>query len=207
MSERAEPSFSVFASSRERRLWGWTLAVVVAIYSTLGFAQTLSSELRDRGLISDLIWVGLFLIAVAVGVAGLSKRPGIAEIGVAVGVAGAYLIALLRMALPEERSHIIEYTVVALLMHEALLERNRGGRWAPYPALIALVAASLVGLFDECIQFYLPSRVFDTVDIGFNFLSALMAVTSSVVLRWVRVRAESAGRARFGGGGEGTDGA
>ena len=36
-----------FSSERERRLWAWTLAVVVAIYSTMGLARTLAGALRD----------------------------------------------------------------------------------------------------------------------------------------------------------------
>ena len=40
-----------FSSDRERRLWGWTLAVVGAIYSTLGLAGTLAGALSQ-----DLPW-------------------------------------------------------------------------------------------------------------------------------------------------------
>ena len=36
---------SLFSSERERRLWFWTLAVVAAIYSTLGLAATLEGKL------------------------------------------------------------------------------------------------------------------------------------------------------------------
>ena len=33
---------NIFSSYRERRLWLWVLAVMVAIYATLGLAQTLA---------------------------------------------------------------------------------------------------------------------------------------------------------------------
>ena len=39
----------LFASGRERRMWLWTLAVVVAIYSTLGLTGTLAEWLREHG--------------------------------------------------------------------------------------------------------------------------------------------------------------
>ena len=42
-------AMSLFTSDRERRLWLWTLAVVVAIYSTLGLAGTLAGALREQG--------------------------------------------------------------------------------------------------------------------------------------------------------------
>ena len=184
----------LFSSDRERRLWAWTLAVVVAIYSTLGLARTLAGELRDRGLISAAFWLGLLLVGAAVVTLGLKTRPRGAEIGVALGVAGAYLIAFLRMTVPEERSHLIEYTVVALFVHEALRERASHGRRVPVPALLAVLATVLVGVFDECIQLFLPNRVFDPFDMLFNFLAAVMAVTGSAALRWVRRRGARRGK-------------
>jgi len=183
-----EPSGSLFASDRERRLWAWTLAVVVAIYSTLGLARTLAGVLRDEGLLVASFAFGMVLVGATVVVLGLRKRPGAAEIGIALGIAAAYFMVMLRMALPEERTHLIEYGVVAVFIHEALKERARQGRRVPIPALLAIAAASVVGVIDECIQAFIPSRVFDPEDILFNFLAALMAVVSSVALSWARRR-------------------
>ena len=59
---------------------------------------------------------------------------------------------------------IIEYSVVALLVHEALTERASQGRRVPVPALLAVLATTLVGGLDEGIQELLPSRVFDPLD-------------------------------------------
>ena len=38
---------SPFTSDRERRLWSWVLAVIVAIYSTLGLAGTLAEHIAE----------------------------------------------------------------------------------------------------------------------------------------------------------------
>ena len=42
---------SLFTSDREPRLWLWTLAAIVAIYSTLGPAGALVGALRERSLL------------------------------------------------------------------------------------------------------------------------------------------------------------
>ena len=173
---------SFFTSERERCLWIWALVVLAAIYATLGLAQTLAGLLRDEGLISDAFWVGLLLLAAAVVVQGLKRRPGGLEIGVALGVAGAYLIAFLRLTIPEERSHLIEYSVVALLIYEALSERKRQGRRVPMPAVLAVAATALLGWLDEAIQLFLPDRVYDLRDVGFNALAGVMAVVGSAAL-------------------------
>ena len=177
---------SLFSSNRERRLWIWTAVVVAAIYSTLGLARTLVEHLGNDFVSVWLFLLGCLLVLLTVVTQGLKVRPGGAEIAVALGVAAAYLLILVRMSVPTERSHLVEYGVVAVFIHEALTERKRQGRRVPVPALLAIVAASLVGLVDEGIQKLIPSRVYDPVDILFNVLAAVMAVTASVALRRAR---------------------
>lgn len=177
---------SVFVSDRERRLWLWTLAVVVAIYSTLGLARTLAGVLRDQDLQAVFFVLGMLLVMATIVALGLRTRPGGAEIGVVLGVAAAYLMIFLRMAIPEERTHLIEYGVVAAFIHEALKERASHGRHVPVPALLAILATALVGGLDELIQAFLPSRVFDAQDIMFNVLAGVMAVGARLALERAR---------------------
>jgi hypothetical protein len=179
---------ALFSSTRERRLWFWTLAVVVAIYATLGLARTVSGALRDRELLDTTFFLAFIVILVSIVALGLKTRPGVAAVGVGLGVAAVYLMVFLRMAIPEERTHLVEYSVVAVLMFEALKERSSNGRHVPRPALLAISVTALVGTLDEVIQAVMPSRVFDPVDIGFNVLAAVMAVTATVVLARVRRR-------------------
>ncbi len=190
MSEKSDAPVPLFSSDRERRLWGWTLAVLAAIYSTLGLASTLAGMLRDAGLLNAGVFVLACLMVLAAAVTqGLKKKPGRAEILVALGVSAAYLLVFVRMTSPVERSHLVEYGVVAVFVYEALRERAGNGRRVPVPALLAVVATSLVGAVDELLQLLLPSRVFDPVDILFNVVAAVMAVSASVALAWARRRA------------------
>ena len=142
-----------FSSRRERRLWLWTLAVVAAIYSTLGLANTLAWALRERGLLDVAsFWLGMLLVGATIVAFGLKARPGGLEIAVMLGVTAAYVLLLLRMVIPEERSHLIEYGVVGVFIYAALAERASQGRRVPLPPLLAIVATAALGLFDEGIQ-------------------------------------------------------
>ncbi len=181
----------MFSSDRERRLWLSALAVVVGIYSTLGLARTLAEELRDRELLDTAFVIGVLLLGVTVVTLGLKMRPGGAEIGVALGVAAVYLMVFARMAIPEERTHLIEYSLVAVLVYEALTERAGQGHHVPVAPLLAILAASLLGVLDEGIQAVLPSRVFDPIDILFNVLAGVMGVAASGALGWARRRRSS----------------
>ena len=184
-------SVAVFSSARERRLWLWTLAVVLAIYSTLALAQVLTRALLESGVLGASFPLVSFLVAMSLVTAtvvahGLKARPGGVQIAVALGVTAAYLLVFLRMAGPEERSHLIEYGVVGVFIYEALTERASHGRRVPAVPVLAILATAAIGLLDEFIQVFLPSRVFDPLDILFNLLAAAMAVGASVALAWAR---------------------
>lgn len=176
---------SFFSSHRERRLWLWALAAVAAIYATLGLASVLAGVLYNQGASAIAFLTFMFLIGVAVLTQGLKVRPAGREIGIALGMVVVYGFMFFRMSMPE-RSHLIEYTIVAVFIYEALSERASQGRRVPFPALLAILTTTLIGTLDETIQIFLPSRVFDPVDILFNFSAAVLAVTAMVVLRWAR---------------------
>lgn len=180
-----------FTSARERRLWTAAFFVVAGIYATLGLARTLSDELRARGLV-DAVWVtGLVVLAVVIGSLALRTRPGRREVLVAIGIAAVYLMLFARLAIPEERTHLIEYSLVAVLILEALRERASGGERVPNPSLLAVGTTATLGTVDELIQLFIPSRVFDPVDVAFNVLAAVLAVVGTAVLRRARQAASS----------------
>ena len=174
-----------YSSTRERRLWLLTLLIIAGIYLTLGIATTLVELSKLIPLIPIVGFLGGALAMLLVVLTqGLRVRPGGLELGVALGIAVVYYMVFLRMAIPE-RSHLFEYTIVGVFVYEALWERRSQGRFVPVPGIIAFIATSLVGLVDECIQYYLPSRHFEMDDIYFNCFAAFFAVLSMTVLRWV----------------------
>lgn len=180
---------SLFSSKREKSLWLWALAAVIALYSTLGLAGALAGRLLEGGLLQYFFIFGAVLVFSAILTQGMAVRPGGMEIAVSLGLAAAFLLALTRLGFPPvERTHLIEYAVVAVLTHEALKERTDNGRRVPSPGILAFLLTAILGWIDEGIQFLLPNRVYDIRDFGFNAMAALMAITASVILTWVRAR-------------------
>ena len=201
----------MFSSPRERRLWLWCAAVVAAIYSTLGLAGTLAETLREYELLdaSVLVLFAMFLLGATILTLGIRVRPGGAEIAVLLGLTFVYLLLFLRTTVgPAERTHLMEYGVLGVFVHEALAERVSQGRRVPVPAVVAVVLTAALGVVDEGIQWFLPNRVFDPVDMLFNFLAATTSVAAVVVLGWARQwtlrrrrqRGASGGWRRGGGG-------
>jgi VanZ family protein len=110
------------------------------------------------------------------------------EVVIWIGLGAIYLLVALRMNVPEERSHLIEYGVLAVFMLETLRERKKQIGTPKYAAWCALGLTTAIGILDEGIQLLVPHRVFDFVDIGFNFIAASLAIGGSVVIEWIRTR-------------------
>lgn len=175
----------LFSSTRERRIWLWTLAAVVAIYSTLGLASLLAEVMYIQGVSAVAFLTCMALVGLTVLTQGLKVRPAGVEIGVGLGIAVVYLMVFLRLTIPE-RSHLIEYSVVAVFIYEALTERARQGRRVLAPALLAILSTSLLGAIDEFAQLFLPNRHFQWDDVLFNVSASLIAVASMAALGFVR---------------------
>ena len=178
---------SRFTSDRERRLWFCALAVVVAIYSTLGLAGSLAEVLREHHLLPAAFFFLMFLTVAAIVGSGLKTRPGRREIWVGLGVMAVYGMLVIRMGVSlEERTHLFEYGIVSVLIYQALSERSENGRRVPVPAVLALVVTALLGWIDEGIQAVLPDRVYDNFDVFSNVIAALIGIGGSVVIGWGR---------------------
>lgn len=177
-----------FTSTRERRLWGWALAVLAAIQAAAVFAGALVEAIGSAALLGAAFAAG-FALAIAAGVGiALGRRPP-AEAWVALGVAATFLMIPVRSGVPAlERTHLFEYGLLAVLIYEALTERKAKAGAAHLPAVTAIVAAALLGWMDEALQGLVPGRVYDLRDVALNALAALVAVTAVAGLRWGRAR-------------------
>ncbi|MDH3708357.1 MAG: VanZ family protein, partial [Cyclobacteriaceae bacterium] len=105
---------SLFTSKRERNLWLWALIVLLLIYSTLWLTGLLAEILAENTLLTISFAIGLLLIAITVVGCGLVRKGKWREVWLIVGMVAVYGMILVRLGL-QERSHLIEYSVLALL--------------------------------------------------------------------------------------------
>jgi len=180
-------------SRRELALWMLAFSVLAVIYATLALASSLVGELAARGVLDEAFILAFVLIGAAIVLQGLAVGRRGLEWGVLAGVFAVYLLLFVRLGIPE-RSHLMEYGVLALLVQEALLERRLNGKRIGAPRLLAVVATGLAGLVDEMIQFALPERVFDLRDVVVNVAAAAIAVLGAAAVstaRAIAVRARA----------------
>ena len=186
-----------FESPRERRLWFWAGGLVVAIYASLYSVRPLAEWLRDRNLLRAAI-IGLFLGVAAIVLRWcLARSPGRREIAVVALFAVLYMMVLWPIRMPEERFHLLEYGLLAGLVYAALLERRRPGagmRWSAPAAVLAVLVSGCAGWVDEGIQYLLPNRYYDWIDVGLNVSAGVLAVAALAALAEAR-RADRAAAA------------
>lgn len=171
-----------FTSDRERRLWLLTAAAVTAIYSTLGVARPVVDVLREANLLRLAIVSVIVVLLGPITWRWVRSRPDWSEVGAVFGVVFAYWMVWVRISGWAERTHLIEYGVVAAVLHMALLERTINGRYVPVPAFLAVTGTTLIGFLDETIQSVLPSRVFDIRDVFFNLVAAFLVIAARLAL-------------------------
>ena len=176
---------SFFTSPREKRLWLYALVVLFIILLTLFVGRPFLELFESQDVQAALFMMGLLLVVATIGFYGFTLKPSYKELVVWLGFSTVFLLFFLRLGLAE-RSHLIEYCVLAIFIHQALLERKNNVKDMPPPWLLALLLTFFIGVIDECIQIFLPDRVFHDEDIIFNGLAALMAIGGSGMLRWIR---------------------
>jgi hypothetical protein len=180
---------TTFTSLREKRLWLGSFIVFATIYATLFMGRPLASQLRDQNIQAVFFVVGILLIGAAIIIHGVRTKPGKMEISILLGIIAVYVLFIFRLGAPE-RSHVLEYSVLAIFIHKAFAERGNHRKLILTPSALAFIVAFLIGLMDEFIQIFLPNRVFDPLDILFNGIAVTMAIGTSALMTWLRKRVD-----------------
>ena len=176
---------ALFTSKREKQLWLLAFLVFAAIYSTLFIGNPLAKFFADQNTQVIIFLIGMLLTAIAILLFVFKFKPNRVELSLIVGIIAVYSMLTMRLGLAE-RSHLIEYSVLAIAIHSAILERRRGGKNITWPALISLSLTIGIGIVDECLQLFIPHRVFDSIDILFNSIAAFGTIAPYVLISWLQ---------------------
>jgi len=171
-------------SKKERKLWISALVVLTAIYTSLFLGGQFIDLMIERRIIEQSTFYLFILLILTYIVSGWKSSGKRLEYWIYAGVITVYGMALFRMDITNaERSHMFEYGLLSILIYEALIERNLNGENVKIPVLTSIFGAGIIGLLDECIQYFISYRVFDIIDIGFNYLASAFGVLTSIGVR------------------------
>lgn len=145
---------------------------VLLIYVTLGYVRCLSDALRCRGLLGYVSMAIIFLLCgvVFARLRQLSSRGSRRLIVILLGI--SVLSSLFFLPFPEERLHVVEYSILGWLLGWSLA---CSGKWPAWWG-VGVLLAWLIGYGDEMIQCFLPNRVFDVRDIFLNGIAGMVGL-------------------------------
>jgi hypothetical protein len=159
------------------RPWIPPLAFTLFILLTLPLAPVWWNFVLTRTGENALTgWMGMassFFFFSALAFLLFRKRGGkIASLIWLLGVGFCYWRLLRSVQNIVEQAHLLEYGILAVLYYISF-KRTEGGRAA---IINAWIISSLVGIVDEGIQFYLPTRVGEAGDICLNAYSSALGL-------------------------------
>ncbi|NNE31816.1 MAG: VanZ family protein [Winogradskyella sp.] len=166
-----------FTSKKERHFWFWAFMVFIAIFSTLFLGGQLFDLLVRQGVLEQTTFFLFLLLVLVFLLSGWQHKAQKLNNLFYLGVICVYGMAILRMNITiAERSHIFEYGLLAILIYHALHERKKNGIPLKYLTLKAIIITGTIGTLDEVIQIVIPYRIFDIIDIAFNFFASAFGV-------------------------------
>jgi len=169
---------------RTRIKWILISVEIIVIYSTLSLVRSLTKFLDERGMLSLTIYCIAALFCMLFITYIVKKKPPALNIVFLVPVLAAYGLLFLKMKILVERVHLIEYGLLGFLLTSALYDKL--GKIQS--AAGAFFSAAIVGYIDEVIQYFLPNRVYDLRDVGFNALSGGFGIAFFVILHWIHLK-------------------
>lgn len=176
---------NLFSSKREKRLWLYALICWIMILSLLFLGQPLLKLFSDQNIQAGFFIFGMILVTLATLIHAFQQNSQKLSLILWLSILTICSMFLLRLGLAE-RSHLIEYSILAILIHEALLEKQKkeDSRWRT--PLIAIGLTSTLGVIDESLQLLVPHRFFDINDVFFNSFAAIFAVSARLIVDSVK---------------------
>lgn len=178
---------SAFTSKREKRFWAFAFIVFIAIYATLFIDEPMISFFSNQDIQAYIFVFVMMVIGITIVLHSLKNTTSKTELTLILGIIAVYIMFFLRLGLPE-RSHLMEYSILTIFIHKALIERFKYRDNKLKPVVFTFIMTVLIGVIDECIQLMLPNRVFDINDILFNGIAIIGALFSNLFLNWIRYR-------------------
>lgn len=149
----------------------WMAGILLLIPAGRPFLKVATLALGRHGVMATGFLFGFFLLA-GLGRMLVDALDGLTPVRIfsALAVIGLYGVGILFIAHPEELSHPLEYTPLALLLEQALATRL-----SPWPrAILAMALIGLAGMADEGLQRLMPGRVADWNDVLLDFLGGVL---------------------------------
>ena len=112
-----------FKTKKERRYWLYVFLAILAIGLSLIFGNPLQQMLQNKDVQASIFILGMLMMLTTIVLKGLHSNTNTMEWMAWIGLSAVYLMLFLRLGL-SERSHMVEYSLLAILSLQAFQERH-----------------------------------------------------------------------------------
>lgn len=182
--------------SKKIKVNKWWIGVAIVwftILSTLFVGMPLARFFKDQDIQAAFFLLGMTFVGVTVATYTFKKKAGKWELAIIMGLVALYTMWLLRLGLAE-RSHLIEYSVLAIFVHRAMMESLQNHLSNLKILVSTFILSFVLGAIDEGFQYFIPQRVFDMEDLVFNAMAILFALLSIQLVKWIRRKSFNSNR-------------
>ena len=176
--------------SEERKNWILASLVFILIFSTLFIGNPLVSLFRDQNFQAGVFLLVMGLVGISIILHALKYSASRYQWTLLFGLAAVFVMFFLRLGLTE-RSHLLEYSILAIFIHRAMLERYSPKNRIYWASFLSFLITTSLGLIDECLQMIVPDRHFDPNDIIFNTMATAFAIGFYLILYKIRRAADT----------------
>lgn len=160
---------------------GLAIVTYSIILSTLFIGNPLNKIFPNQDFHALLFLLGMLLIGLSC-ILNFKTLPTWRGRTVYVGIAAIALLFFLRLSL-NERSHLIEYCILALFVFNAF---EKKGVLKHKLYFYSFGVCFCLGVLDELFQYFLPNRVMDTEDVFFNTLAIVFVLLHHFTIGWIK---------------------
>ncbi|MDF1697602.1 MAG: VanZ family protein [Saprospiraceae bacterium] len=182
-----------FTSRKEKRYWILVSIVIIAISFVLFLGRPVLDVLNNQTIQAVIFVTAMVFTGISIFTHGLPSNHLYMNITIWIGLSAVFILSFLRLGITE-RSHLIEYSILTLFVFMAMQERLKDKKNVLQIGGFSLLITIPLGIIDESIQFFLPSRVFDINDIIFNTLTSLFTIIGLLIMRRFKNKTQNSGK-------------
>jgi len=179
---------SLFKTDKEKTSWKYVVAIMILIAASLFLGNPVLQIMKDNNVQASFFLSSMVLIGLAIFYRNSELIFVKTKLYLFFSFAAVILLLLVRLGI-EERSHLIEYGIITLLVYKAVEARfpdqKEIGKLKYLAALIFAIGLSVI---DEILQHFFPNRVFDLQDLLFNTLAVLFTLGVIFVTEYMWLR-------------------
>jgi len=177
---------SFFKNEKEKSTWKYVIVIMAFIAASLFLGNPVLQILKNNEIQTSFFLTAMVLTGLAIYYRDSHLKIVKTDLYLFFSLIAVLLLFFVRLGI-EERTHMIEYGVLTLLVLKAVEARFPNESEIAYKKFLAAAIFSLgLSVIDEILQHFVPNRVFDSQDLLFNSIAILFTLLIIFLMEYIQ---------------------